>query len=223
MRIRRAGFVVLALAAWAPGTALAGGGADHLAQDAVVHDAAVEPRMAAATRAATAADARAAAAAVAGDEHVAGRWGPLTDWPVVGVHVALMPDGKVLAYDSVGDKATETYAEHTLHPRDAVGPGLRHPRAGDGADGYNVFCSGLAHLPDGSLFLAGGNKNSSLQGIRQTHVYNDTAPRGRSAPDMSVERWYPSVTPLSNGEMLITGGRTGSARGAHDARDRSGR
>ena len=205
MRIRRAGFVVLALAAWAPGTALAGGGADHLAQDAVVHDAAVEPRMAAATRAATAADARAAAAAVAGDEHVAGRWGPLTDWPVVGVHVALMPDGKVLAYDSVGDKATETYA--SARPSPARRSGTRSSGTHTPATvltGYNVFCSGLAHLPDGTLFLAGGNKDSSLHGIKQTHVYNGAA--WALGADMSVERWYPSVTPLSNGEMLITEG-----------------
>ena len=204
MRIRRAVFVVLALAAWAPGTALAGGGTDHLAQDAVVHDAAVEPSMAAATRAATAPDARAAAAAVAGDEHVAGRWGPLTDWPVVGVHVALMPDGKVLAYDSVGDKATETYAEHTFTRATLWDPVSGSHAAATVLTGYNVFCSGLAHLPDGTLFLAGGNKNSSLQGIRQTHVYNGAA--WSLGADMSVERWYPSVTPLSNGEMLITEG-----------------
>ena len=46
---------------------------------------------------------RAAAAAVTGNEHEVGQWGPVVDWPVVGVHVALLENGKVLAYDSVGD------------------------------------------------------------------------------------------------------------------------
>ena len=204
MRIRRAGLAVLVLTLCAPGAALADGVAGHAAQDAVAHDAAVEPRLAAATREATAADARAAAAAVAGDEHLVGQWGPLTDWPVVGVHVALMPDGKVLAYDSVGDNATETYPEHTFTRAtlwDAV-TGTHTPATV--LTGYNVFCSGLAHLPDGTLFVAGGNKNAQLQGIRQTHVYNGAA--WALGADMSVERWYPSVTPLSNGEMLITEG-----------------
>ena len=71
------------------------------------------------TFAATAADAQAAAAAVAGNEHQVGSWGPLVDWPVVGVHVALLPNGKVLAYDSVGDAATETFPVHD-HTRATV-------------------------------------------------------------------------------------------------------
>ena len=203
MRMRRAGLAVLILAACAPGAAHAGG-ADHRAQDAVVHDAAVEPGMVAETRAVTAADARVAAAAVAGDEHLVGQWGPLTDWPVVGVHVALMPDGRVLAYDSVGDNATETYPEHTFTRATLWDPVSGTHTPATVLTGYNVFCSGLAHLPDGTLFLAGGNKNSSLQGIRQTHVFNGAA--WSLGADMSVERWYPSVTPLSNGEMLITEG-----------------
>src|SRR4051812_34355613 len=45
------------------------------------------------------------AAEVAGNPHDVGEWGPVVDWPVVGVHEALLPNGKVLAYDSVGDAA----------------------------------------------------------------------------------------------------------------------
>ena len=86
--------------------------AEHIAEDTAPHDAAAEAQLARRTRAATAADARAAAAAVAGNEHEVGSWGPLVDWPVVGVHVALLPNGKVLAYDSVGDRATETFPVH---------------------------------------------------------------------------------------------------------------
>ena len=48
-----------------------------------------------------------------------GQLGPVVDWPVVGVHVALLPNGKVLAYDSVGDTATETYPVHD-HTRATV-------------------------------------------------------------------------------------------------------
>jgi len=110
----RAGVLAAGLVlALIPAAAASGHGnaVDHLAEDSV-HDVAAEPRMAEHTRSVTAADARAAAAAVAGDEHIVGQWGPVVDWPVVGVHVALMADGKVLAYDSVGDNATETYPVH---------------------------------------------------------------------------------------------------------------
>ena len=182
-----------------------GNAADHLAEDSG-HDVAAEPRMAEHTRAVTAADAVAAVAAVAGDEHLVGQWGPVVDWPVVGVHVALMPNGKVLAYDSVGDAATETFPVHD-HTRAT----LWDPATGDQTPvwvqtGHNVFCSGLAHLTDGRLFLAGGNLDSALNGIRQTHIFDPSSNMWSLGPDMAAGRWYPTVTPLRNGEMLITSG-----------------
>src|SRR4051794_12370878 len=69
--------------------------AGHAAEDAP-HGPAVEPRLERHTRLATAGDAAAAAAAVTGAEGDVGQWGPVVDWPVVGVHEALLPDGKVL-------------------------------------------------------------------------------------------------------------------------------
>ena len=89
--------------------------------------------------------------------------------------------------------------------------------------GFNIFCSGLAHLMDGSLFIAGGNKDAQLNGIVQTHLFNPTTNTWSLGPNMAAGRWYPSVTPLRNGEMLITEGRPGHARGPHDRRRRCGR
>jgi hypothetical protein len=211
MRVARIGLAVcLAVAASAPGVAFGHGNvstdAEHVAEDTAVHSAAAEAQLMQRTRAATATDARAAAATAAGAEQDVGQWGPLVDWPAVGVHVALMPNGKVLAYDSVGDRATETYTDHTFTRATVWDPqtGTQTPVTVN--TGYNVFCSGLAHLTDGSLFLAGGNKNAQLQGIVQTHVFNFTTNTWSLGPDMVAGRWYPTVTPLRNGEMLITEG-----------------
>ena len=169
----------------------------------MAHDAAMERQLARLTGAATAADAATAEAAVAGDEAEVGHWGPVADWPVVGIHVALLEDGKVLAYDTVNDAQSE--------PHDGTRATVWDPATGaqtpvNVTTGHNVFCSGLAHLADGSIFLAGGNKNAQFDGIAQTHIFNPDTNGWSLGPDMAVERWYPSVTPLSNGEMLITGG-----------------
>jgi hypothetical protein len=59
---------------------------------------------------------------------------------------------------------------------------------------------------DGSLFVAGGNKNAQLEGIVQTHVFDSDTNTWSLGPDMAAGRWYPSVTPLRNGELLITEG-----------------
>jgi PKD repeat protein len=178
----------------------------HIAEDSVAHDPAAERQLGEQTRAATASDAQAAEALAAGDEGQVGRWGPVAAWPVVGVHVALLENGKVLAWDSVGDRATETYPVHD-HTRATVwDPATGTHSPVNVNTGYNVFCSGLAHLMDGSLFLAGGNKNAQLQGIVQTHIFDSDTNTWSLGPNMAAGRWYPSVTPLHNGEMLITEG-----------------
>jgi hypothetical protein len=209
-RAHRASLVLSAavIALAAPAAAGAHTTADqHRQDDSVVPKTAQEERaLTRATQAATAADARAAAAAVPGAEDEVGSWSAPVDWPVVGVHVALLPNGKVLAYDSVGDHATESYPVHD-HTRATVWD----PQTGTHTDvrvntGFNVFCSGLAHLLDGSVFLAGGNKDSNLNGIRQTHTFNPATNTWTRGPDMAYERWYPSVTGLPNGELLITEG-----------------
>ncbi len=116
------------------------------------------------TMAASSADAAAAAAAVSPDPGQVGQWGPVVDWPVVAVHAALLPNGKVLAYDSIGDKATETYPVQD-HSRATVwDPATGTQTPVNVTTGFNIFCSGLAHLMDGSIFVAGGNKDQQLNG-----------------------------------------------------------
>ena len=73
--------------------------------------------------------------------------------------------------------------------------------------GHNIFCAGLAHLTDGMLFTAGGNADRFSNGIVNTYTFNFATNSWTLGNDMRFPRWYPSVTPLTNGEMLITGGR----------------
>jgi hypothetical protein len=178
----------------------------HRAEDAVVHDPATEARLGRETQLRSAAESRAAAAAVADDPGQVGQWGPVVDWPVVGIHVALLPNGKVLAWDSVGDRATEAFPVHDFTRATVYDPatGTHTPATVD--TGFNVFCAGFAHLIDGSLFLAGGNRDAQLNGIVQTHLFNPANNDWSLGPNMAAGRWYPSVTPLTNGEMLITEG-----------------
>jgi fibronectin type 3 domain-containing protein len=178
--------------------------AEHIAEDAVTHTPALEARLQKHTAAVTRSDVQAAAAAVVGNEHDVGSWGPLIDWPLVPVHVALLPNGKVLAYDNVGDRAAESYTDHTFSRATVWDPATGTQTAVWVNTGYNIFCSGLAHLPNGLLFVAGGNKNAQLEGIDKTHVFNYLTNTWSLGPDMANGRWYPTVTPLRTGEMLIS-------------------
>jgi Domain of unknown function (DUF1929) len=209
VRLRTALVLSLAIAVGVPGVALAQDvhtPEGHHAEDQVVHDAATEARLNSETRRRSAAASQAAAAAVSADPGQVGRWGPVVDWPVVGIHVALLPNGKVLAWDSVGDRATETFPVHDFTRATVYDPSTGTHARVDVDTGYNVFCAGFAHLIDGSLFLAGGNKDALLNGLAETHLFNPANNAWSLGPNMAAGRWYPSVTPLTNGEMLITEG-----------------
>jgi Galactose oxidase-like, Early set domain/Bacterial Ig-like domain/Kelch motif len=179
----------------------------HIQEDSVAPlDPATQRQYERHTAAASAPDAAAAAATVTGDAGQVGQWGPVIDWPVVAVHMALLANGKVLAYDSMGDNATESYPvqDHTRATVWDPATGAQTPV--NVATGYNIFCSGLAHLMDGSLFIAGGTKDPQFDGLVQTHFFDPNTNTWSLGPNMAAGRWYPSVTPLANGEMLITEG-----------------
>ncbi len=135
-----------------------------------------------------------------------GQWSNLESWPVVPVFVSLLNDGRVLAFDSVGDRPTESYQTHNFTRATIWDPTTNQFSDARVDTGYNLFCSGFASLPDGRLFVAGGNANSRLSGLRQTHLFSPLNNSWERELDMQSPRWYPAVTPLSNGEMLITGG-----------------
>ena len=113
--------------------------AGHKAEDEVVHDAATEARLNSETQLRSSWASQATAAAVATDPGQVGQWGQVVDWPVVGIHVALLPNGKVLAWDSVGDAATETFPVHNF-----TRATVYDPITGDTVAGERRY--GLQHL-----------------------------------------------------------------------------
>ena len=165
-RIASVAFAATLSVGLVPGGALAHEGHSHEAADSVAYSVADEPRLERLTNQATARDAAAAAAAVRGAEGQVGEWGPVTAWPVVGVHAALLPSGKVLAYDSARDASAETYDQHDFTRATVWDPVTGAQTPVNVTTGFNVFCSGLAHLTDGSVFLAGGNLDAELERAR---------------------------------------------------------
>jgi hypothetical protein len=191
----------------------------HAEEDSVVvKDAATERRLSDETVARSSADAQAAAAAVAGNEGDVGQWGPVVDWPVVAIHAALFPNGKVVAWDTSNNNdlcdttplpwsCSYTKTTDYTFTRATVFDPATGTQTAAWVSGHNIFCAGLAHLPDGRLFTAGGNADQFSNGIVNTYAFNFANNSWTLGPDMAYARWYPSVTPLTNGEMLITGGR----------------
>lgn len=73
----------------------------------------------------------------------------------------------------------------------------------------NLFCSGHAHLRTGELFTAGGHIAFFASNANNMYVYNPASPAGWSLVSgarLRLSRWYPTVTELPDGRMLITSG-----------------
>jgi hypothetical protein len=142
---------------------------------------------------------------VSADPGVSGRWSAVIDTEVVPVFEAVLPNGKVLMWDSVGDNAAETYADQTF-TRALVWNPVDNTYKRVDVQGYNIFCAGFTHLQGGNVLVVGGNKDSSLAGIVQTHIFNWQTETWSRGPDMAADRWYPSVAEMANGEATIVGG-----------------
>ncbi len=126
---------------------------------------------------------------------------------IVPVFEALLPDGKVIYWDwllsgyfhdNTPQMSTRILLWDPMHP-DQKGVRLD-------VVGANLFCAGYSHLPNGDLFLAGGNANEEFKGLNDTYIYHWRSKTWEKGPDMTRTRWYPSVASLYNGEQMILGG-----------------
>lgn len=147
------------------------------------------------------------AMAPAANSHIVGQWSQVLGLPIVAIHNAVLPTGKVLMWDSVGDNPTETYPVHNTTRAIVWDPATGISTRYDVNTGFNLFCAGHAALPDGRQFIAGGNLNQYLDGLNALHTFNPfSLSWNYLGPMTQGGRWYPSVTETSTGEMLITSG-----------------
>ncbi len=120
----------------------------------------------------------------------AGAWTAPFAWPIVAVHMHLMPNGRVLAWGKVGDPRIWNPATNTF--TSVPSPDL-------------LFCSGHSFLADGRLHVAGGHIDDD-RGLPDINLYGTTAGWTQAAP-MQRGRWYPTNTTMANGEVVILAGR----------------
>ena len=124
-----------------------------------------------------------------------GQWSGPFNWPIVAVHMALLPTGRVLASDGqyvgqdarVWDPSTNSFS--------AVPPSV------------NIFCNGAAGLADGRILVAGGHASDHV-GLTAGNLFDPLSQTWAVVPGMAFARWYPTVTTLSDGRALVTGGET---------------
>ena len=123
-----------------------------------------------------------------------GSFGAPKDWPIVPTSMSLTSNGRIAAWDGfeaalnsehLWDPATESFA--------AIPTGL------------NLFCAGQITIGDGRLLVVGGHVQA-YEGIKDTILFNPQTGTWAQGADMSVARWYPTVTQLPDGRAFVVSG-----------------
>jgi hypothetical protein len=137
-------------------------------------------------------------------EATTGKWGPVIDWPMVPLHMHLLPTGKILAWGKYDSGVNGTMGGR---------PRLWDPAAGPPTTARMIevdtmlFCAGHAFMADGKLMTSGGHKADD-KGIDVTEIFDPSSESFQPGlPKMAFGRWYPTVTELPDGRMLTMAGR----------------
>ncbi|MGH9423198.1 MAG: galactose oxidase-like domain-containing protein, partial [Thermoanaerobaculia bacterium] len=136
----------------------------------------------------------------AGSPSVVGKWSEKITWPNVGVHVILLPDGRLLSIDRNEDGPPPHHGTRAF----VGGPEMKNPTPLQVCE-FNIFCAGHAFLPDGTVLLAGGHTDSN-EGIKTTFLFDARFTTFKRQANMNKGRWYPTVITLRNGDLLVLGG-----------------
>jgi galactose oxidase len=119
-----------------------------------------------------------------------GQWSQPFNWPIVAVHMMLLPSGRVLSIGRTG-------SPQIWNP--ATGAFTASPAPA------RLFCAGHSLLSNGRLLLAGGHISDN-HGIPNITLFSGTNVWS-SGGRMARGRWYPTVTTMGNGDVVIIAGR----------------
>ena len=130
-----------------------------------------------------------------------GQWRTLPAlMPINPVHLALMNTGRVLIVSGSGNVASET------NFRAAVWDPLTDTLAIQPLT-WDMFCNGMTVLPDGRVFVNGGNlRYDPFQGEPRNAAFDPATETFTDLESMAHGRWYPTVTTLGDGRVMTFSG-----------------
>jgi Galactose oxidase-like, Early set domain len=157
------------------------------------------------------AQARSAAAAVpALGDPATGTFGAQTAWPIIPIHVVLMPDGRVLSYGSDTTPVQSGYYVYDVW-NPLFGTVAASHQTLPNTTGTDIFCSSQVVLINGDVEMYGGDNlppdtNTQNQDVTSFHPGPDTLTHVGTLKRL---RWYSSATVLPNANVYVQGGTGG--------------
>jgi hypothetical protein len=140
--------------------------------------------------------------------NVTGVFGPPVTWPIIPIHVVLLPDGRVMNYgtDQKGKQGAQLIYD-VWSP--TVGTGTNSHLVLPNTTPTDIFCSAQTLMVSGEVLITGGDL--TLAGVRNyarndTNIFSPTANTLTSNTPMSYARWYGSLLTMPDSRQIVFGG-----------------
>lgn len=134
------------------------------------------------------------------DAPARGMWSGVGAWPMVGLHQAVLPDGKVLTWGTTPDGKAQNGRYFDLwDPNRGLFDAAAHQLTYDPSR-QDSFCAPSVYLSDGRLMITGGNGNVSSQ------LYTPSTNSYARGANVADSRWYATMVTLPDGRPIMLGG-----------------
>lgn len=156
----------------------------------------------------------ATSAVISTNPGVVGQWGSTIGFPLVPVAAALLPDNQLLTWSADSDEsfAPEGSANYTRTAILNLNTGQVTQVKVTNTD-HNMFCPGVAILPNGEIIVAGGDTDAA------TSIYNPATDSWSTGSPLNIPRGYNGMTLLSNGQAFTLGGSWSGGFGGKSAEE----
>lgn len=136
-----------------------------------------------------------------------GDWSDVISWPLIGLHAILTPDSKVLSFGTDGAGNQGGFIYDVWDPVTGIHTTLPNFTPTD------IFCAMQVIVPEtGEILISGGDARPDghvNEGVHDVNTFDYRNLTLTTSPDgpMNFDRWYPSAVTLSNGQIVLLGGR----------------
>lgn len=132
-----------------------------------------------------------------------GQWSPPFSLPLIAIHAAVLPSGKVLLFSA--EHGVPGIHGWVFDP--ASIPGTPALTEAPPPPPWNPDCAGHSFLPDGRLLVAGGTLGfNPTRGPRTAYIFDSFTEQWTQVQDMRAGRWYPTNVTLPDGRIITMSG-----------------
>lgn len=130
---------------------------------------------------------------------VDGEWSEPFALPLIAIHAAMLPTGKVLLFSA--EHGVPGIHGWVLDPVSRALTNVPPPPP------WNPDCAGHSFLADGRLLVAGGTLGfNPTRGPRTAYIFDSFTEQWIQVEDMRAGRWYPSNITLPDGRVITISG-----------------